>query len=385
MDKKYKKRVIRTFSLASFLNDLGSDMITPIWPLFVTTFLGASMATLGLIDGLGNALVSISQALSGYISDRIKKRKIFVWLGYLFASFSRVGYAFSTMWQHLIPFKILDRFGKMRDAPRDALIANVSNHKDRGKSFGILEAMDKLGGLCGVIASILLFGLLGYKKLFLVAAVPSLIAVLLIIFIIKEKKSNHIKIYRGIHFKDINNNLRLFLVLGSIFSLGAFSYSFLLVFAKDFGFSVGLVSVLYLIFAAFASVSALPFGKMADKIGRKNVLGLSFVLWILVCLSFIFLNSYVGIILAFVLYGLHRGALDPVQKTFVSELAPENYKASVLGGYQMLLGIVALPASLIAGLLWDKIDFMAPFYFSMGLAVLAFIMLVFVKENKNIK
>ena len=107
MNQREAKKTVRTFALASFLNDLGSDMIYPVWPLFVTTVLGANMAVLGFIDGLGEALVSISQAVSGYISDRIKKRKIFVWIGYLCAAISRIGYAFSTVWQQVIPFKIL--------------------------------------------------------------------------------------------------------------------------------------------------------------------------------------------------------------------------------------------------------------------------------------
>src|SRR3989338_10573064 len=111
---RQEKKTIRIFAWGSFLNDLGSDIIYPIWPLFVTTFLGANMAVLGLIDGLGEAIVSISQAASGYLSDRIRKRKVFIWTGYLFGSISRVGYALSTDWQHLIPLKILDRAGKMR-------------------------------------------------------------------------------------------------------------------------------------------------------------------------------------------------------------------------------------------------------------------------------
>ena len=168
MNQKETKKTIRTFALASFLNDLGSDMIYPIWPLFVTSVLGTPMSALGFIDGLGEAIVSISQAVSGYISDRIRKRKIFVWTGYLFGSLSRVGYAISSVWQHLIPFRILDRAGKIRSAPRDAIIADISTKENRGKNFGLLRAMDNLGAVCGIIVCILFFGLLGYRNLFLI-------------------------------------------------------------------------------------------------------------------------------------------------------------------------------------------------------------------------
>ncbi|MEJ2484008.1 MAG: MFS transporter, partial [Gemmatimonadota bacterium] len=114
MNNQHSRKTIRTFALASFLNDLGSDMIYPVWPLFVTSVLGANMAVLGLIDGLGEAIVALSQAGSGYISDKIRKRKIFVWIGYFLGSLSRIGYGLSTTWQQLIPLRILDRAGKMR-------------------------------------------------------------------------------------------------------------------------------------------------------------------------------------------------------------------------------------------------------------------------------
>ena len=381
MDQKETRKTVRTFALASFLNDLGSDMIYPIWPLFVTSVLGAPMAVLGFIDGLGEAIVSISQAASGYISDRIRKRKVFVWTGYLFGSLSRVGYAISSVWQHLIPFRVLDRAGKIRDAPRDAIIADISSKENRGKNFGLLRAIDNLGAVCGIIVCILFFGLLGYKNLFLLAAIPSVIGALLIFSLIKERKPAGVKIYKGLALKDLDKNFKLFLLLSSFFALGSFSYSFLLIYAKEFGFQVAFVPVLYLVFTAVAALFSLPFGKLSDKIGRKSVLILSYSFWGLVCLSFIFIQSYLSIILTFVLYGLHVGALHPVQKTFVSELAPTEYRASTLGEFQMVIGLCALPASLIAGILWDKISLFTPFYFSLGLTILSITMLMFVKEK----
>ncbi len=376
------KKTIRTFTIASFLNDMGSDIIYPIWPLFVTTVLKANMAALGFLDGLGEALVSISQAASGYVSDRIKKRKVFIWAGYLFGALSRIGYSLSSIWPHLIPFRILDRSGKIRSAPRDAVVADVSTAKDRGKNFGLLRAMDNLGAVFGILICIFLFRLIGYRILFALAAVPSLLSASLIFFGIRERTTGKIKIYKGISFKDLDRDFALFLVLSSIFTLGAFSYSFLLISAKEFGFKVVLVPVFYLIFTASASIFSYPFGRLSDKTGRKFLIFLSYFLWMTVCVLFVVSRKEWMIYLAFVLYGAHKGALDPVQKTFVCELAPLEFRASCLGGFQMALGLCAFPASFLAGVLWEIFGRQAPFYLSLLLTVISGIMLIFVKRQK---
>jgi MFS family permease len=379
VNAKETKKTMTVFSLASFLNDFGSDMIYPIWPLFVLSFFGVDKTILGFIDGLGDALVSISQAISGYFSDKTGKRKIFIWTGYLFGSSSRIGYALSSQWQHLVPFKILDRSGKMRGAPRDAIVADVSTNENRGTHFGLLRAMDNLGAACGIITCILLVNFLGYTNLFLLASIPSVIAAILVILFIKDKKTE--RIFKGISFRDLTFNFKLFLLLSAIFAIGSFSYSFLLIFAQSAGFQTTLVPILYLVFTVVASLMSLPFGKLADIAGRKLVMILSYVIWALMCAGFILVESLVGIALLFVLYGLHRGAIEPVQKTLVSELSPERYRASMLGAFQLVVGICALPASLVAGFLWDTFGKFAPFTLSLGLATVATALMLFVKDT----
>lgn len=375
-------KTIRTFGWASFFNDMGSHMVFPVWPLFLSTVLQANMTIIGFIDGLGNAMVSVSQALSGYYSDKLKRRKVFIWTGYLLGVVARLGYAMSVSWQMVLPFRVLDRTGKIRSAPRDAIVADLSVQKKRGSRFGFLRAMDNLGAFAGVLLCILLFNWLGYRMLFFFAAFPGIIGTGLIIINIKERHAPGIKIYKGLSLKDLSGNLVLLMVLSGIFALGAFSYSFLLLMAKQVGYKLTFVPVLFLIYTATASLLSFPFGKLADRIGRKWVLSLAFGFWAMVCLLAIIFPNFTGITLCFILFGMHRAALDPVQKAFVSDLAPPKFRSSALGGYQMIMGLCALPASLFAGLLWDKISMQMPFYVSLILTGIALFMLMFVREKK---
>ena len=380
MASKEAKRTVRIFALASFLNDMGSDVIYPLWPLFLMTFQGMNTAILGFIDGIGEAFVSISQAFSGFLSDRIRKRKVFIWLGYLFGALSRFGYALSTTWHYIIPFRILDRSGKIRATPRDAIVADVSTKKERGKNFGILRAFDNLGAVTGITLSIFLVGILGYKKLFLLTAIPSLIGSFLIFLLIKERKVRKAAEYKWMSLKDLRGNFKLFLLASSVFAFGSFSYSFLLLYAKNFGFGIAFIPVLYLIFTAIASLFSEYFGRLSDRIGRKPVLFLSYIFWILVSIIFIFQQNYLLVIFAFVLYGFHKAAFEPAQKAFVAELSAVEFRASTLGLFQMIIGLIALPASFIAGMLWLKVNIFAPFYFSISVTIASMLALLFVKE-----
>ena len=372
---------IRVFAAASFLNDMGSDIIYPVWPLFVTEVLKANMAVLGLLDGLGEALVSLSQAASGYFSDRLRRRKVFIWTGYLCGSLSRVGYALSGAWPQLIPFRMLDRVGKIRNAPRDALVADVTTGENRGRTFGLLRTMDNLGAVCGILLCIALLPLLGYRLLFALASLPSLIGAGLIFFMIHEDRGSSVRIFKGLSWREIGPSLRLYMLLSAVFALGAFSYSFLLIAAKSSGFKTAVLPVLYLTFTATASLLSLPFGRLSDKFGRKGVLILSFFFWAAVCVGFLTLRRLVFLPGLFILYGVHKAALEPVQRTFVSELSPRAFRASCLGAFQMVIGLCALPASLLAGWLWDSAGQSAPFYLSLALTGVAFILLFFVKEG----
>lgn len=378
-------RTLRVFAAASFLNDLGSDIIYPLWPLFVTSLPGANVAVLGLIDGLGDALVSISQAAAGFISDRVRKRKVFVWVGYVFGGLSRAGYAVSFSWQWLVPFRILDRGGKMRDTPRDVIMVDAAASGGRGKNFGILRTFDNLGAVCGIIIAMSLVGVLGFRQLFLLGSIPSLIAALLVYRFIKDPAAADKKIFKGFSIKQTSRQFRLLLAASAFFALGSFSYSFLIVFANRSGIGTTFVPALYLLFTLVASLTSLQFGRLSDKLkSRKAIMFASFLLWMAVCLTLILSQSVAAIIFAFVVYGLHRGSLDTIQNVFVAEMAPPQFKASSLGLFQLAIGLCALPASLGAGILWSRLGDLAPFKLSLGLTLVALVMLLFVREQKPV-
>lgn len=380
-----ERRTVRVFATASFLNDMGSDMIYPIWPMFVTEILGANMAVLGLLDGLGEAMVSLSQAASGYASDRLRKRKVFIWLGYAMGATSRIGYALSTVWQHLIPFRLLDRIGKIRGAPRDAMIADVSTRQTRGGNFGVLRAADNLGATAGVLLCMALFPLLGYRTLFLLAALPTVVGTALVIWLVRERGADCERTFKGLRLSGLSRDLRLLVLLSAVFALGAFTYSFLVVHAKRLGVGDPYIPGLYLLFTVVATLLSVPFGRLADRWGRRPVLAASYALWGLVCGSAIWLHALWAAPLIFVLFGAHKAALEPSQKAIVAEFAPPGLRASILGGFNMVVGLCALPSSLLAGVLWDRVAPGVPFAASLSLTIIAIAMLGLVREPGEIE
>lgn len=376
----HDRKTVAKFASASLLNDIGSEMVRPLWPVFVTTVLGVPMSFLGLIDGLGDALANMVRFPAGYLSDRLRKRKVFIWLGYFLAGFSRIGYALSSLPYHLVPFKIMDRLGKLRDPPRDAMLSEISARK-KGKYFGILTAADNFGAALGPLFAFFLFAVLGYRNLFFLAAVPSLIGASLIFFSIKDKISRKKPV--RFHINSLSRPLVLLIFVSALFALSWFSISFMVVFVTQY-LNAAFAPLLFIVMSLAASAVSIPAGRLSDRIGRKRLLAAGYFLFGLVCAGFIFFIPSLALLLSFALfalYGIHYGIVTTLQNPFVSDMSADN-RASALGLFQTIFGICMLPASIIAGILWDAVSPAAPFYYGFALSLLSAVMLlVLVKEK----
>ncbi|MCF2137850.1 MAG: MFS transporter [Candidatus Thorarchaeota archaeon] len=367
------------FGTASFLNDMGSDMIAPIWPTFLSHRLGLNLFQIGIIDGMAITITSLTKLASGYASDKTGKRKSFITSGYLLSLIGRFMFIFSaTFWQILF-YKALDRIGKMRGPPRDAIVAAHAEEKNRGRAFGVLRAMDSAGAVVGATLSFFLFMYLGYFWTFILAAIPAGLSVLIIVLFIKEHHGKNV--FKGVSFRGLNRDLKMFLVASIMLALGTYSYSFLILFSADFGYTDVQLPLFYILFTAVYAASAYPFGRASDRVGRRPILLAAFVLLGITSLWTHLVTDWFTAIPLMIFFGLTNGALDPVQTSFVSDLVEEERRASIIGAFQMSIGLSALPGGMLLGWAWDNIGKLAAFDLSLLLCVFATILLLLVRPR----
>ena len=382
-------RNIIIVGFVSLFTDLSSQMVFPVVPLFLLS-LGASAWVVGLVEGAAETTASLLKVFSGYWSDKIKRRKPFVFAGYSLSAITKPLFAFAQSWPFVLFFRVVERVGKgIRDAPRDAIIAESVDVSVRGKAYGFQRAMDGIGSFSGAIIAVILLPLFGYRDLFLIAFFPGIIAVLFILFI-KEKREQNIPMKRSstpfrVSMKRLPRNLQIFILVSTVFACANFGYAFLILKAKNIGLSDNTALLLYVLFYIVYTFFTIPAGILSDKIGRKPVLIAGYVLFAATAVSLLFTSQLYMLIFVFILYGIFFGLIDGVQRAFVVDLAPSDLKGTALGTFHAATGLIALPAGFIAGLLWDKFSPQATFLFALGLTVCSLLLFTFVKNTKHSK
>jgi len=378
-DKKQKN--VFWFGVVSFFTDFSSEMIMPILPIFYES-LGINKAFIGIIEGVAESFSSFMKVISGYFSDKIKKRKIFIVLGYSLPAFLKPFYVFASGWIYVFIVRIFERSGKgLRDPPRDALLFASAKEKHIGGAFGFQRMMDTLGAVTGVIvlAVILYFVPNTLKPLFLIAFIPGLVSFSLAAFKVKEDKSLKERT-KKIKFREIIHlpkEYKYFLIPTFIFAIGNMSYAFFILRASDLGLELALIPVVYLIYTITYAAFALYAGNLSDKIGKIPTLIIGNLFFLGAVLLFTFNVPSVFIWITFILYGLFYAFNVGVSKAFITETVPESYSATAVGIHNFILGICALPASIIVGFLWEIINPQIAFTYSAVLTALSTILYIF--------
>jgi MFS family permease len=359
----------------SLLTDLSSEMVFSVFAIFFTTVAGASSALLGLIEGLADFSASSLNYLAGWLSDRSGKRKVYALLGYGFSTLAKTILLITSSVVGLSLFRVVERLGKgFRGPPRDAWLSTIALQQTRGFAFGVHGALDKAGAVLGPLAAYGLLTWLGessdtYRVLFWVAIVPALLSVLLLSLMKDQPGLPHPRESLGQNWAKLSFGFKRFLIPAGTFALAYFSLGFLLLRAHATGFSVTQVVLLYALFNATCVISSPLVGKLGDRIGRSTILMLGYGIYGAINVWLIFATSHWEIIAAFASYGLFFAIDESQSKAFIADIEPER-RASAVGIYDFVTGMLYLPASLAAGALWATSPSLV-FSLAAGLSIVA--------------
>ncbi len=387
--------------VVSFLTDVSSDMIFTLVPLFLLNVLRVGTPVIGLIEGIAEGAASLLKVLSGWLSDRLGRRKGLAVFGYSISTLAKPFLYFATTWGAVAAVRFVDRVGKgIRTSPRDALVADSAPPEEMGKSFGLHRGMDTLGAVLGLSVAALVVYLVqrggleltrdAFQTIVLVGIVPAVLAVFVLLFFVRERgrradstgvscsanghPSGAVPTKKGFDFR-----FKLFLAIMVVFTLGNSSDAFLILRAQNLDFSVPQILLLFVAFNLVYALAALPAGLVSDRLGRKGVIVVGWSIYALAYLGLAVASAAWQVWLLFALYGLYYGVAEGVTRAFVCDLVPAERRGTAYGLYHTAVGLSLLPASLIAGWLWHLIGPEAPFFFGAamaGTAMLGFLLLI---------
>ncbi|MEM4268105.1 MAG: MFS transporter [Candidatus Woesearchaeota archaeon] len=383
-----KKRNVFWMGIVSMLTDISSEMIFPIIPIFLNTVLRANQAVIGIIEGVAESTASILKLFSGWLSDKIQRRKLLVLVGYGLSAITKPFLAIVVIWQQVLVLRFLDRVGKgIRTSPRDALIAESSTKKTRGRAFGLHRFLDNMGAVLGsLLAAYILWKLPNsYKTIFWLATIPGVASVIVGLIFIKDIKKRIQKEQMKntkISLKGLNKNFRKFIIVTSLFSLANFSYAFFILRASSLKVAIALIPVVYLASNIAAAAFSLPAGYLADRLGRKRMLFAGYLLFGGLCAGFAFAFSPVHAWILFIAYGIALAIIDTVSRTFASEIAGERTRGIAIGTYHAFIGIMLLPANIIIGIIFKNLGEFFGFLYAATISLIAAIFLfLLVKDS----
>ena len=379
----FSSRNIYIFGATSFLNDTASEMAYWVLPAFLVS-LGAGPAQLGLIEGIAESVASLAKLFSGYLTDRIDRRKPLVIAGYLVANAVKPVLAVVTSWWQVLPIRFTDRLAKgVRGAPRDVMVAESVGPKRLGSAYGLIQSMDSAGAIAGPLLALVLLGRFGIRSVFWAAAVPGLLCVVVAVFGIREtvrranrKKSDERPLASLFAGPKLPGSFYFVFVAVTLFSLGNSSDMFLVMRAQDIGIPIKLAPVLGLVFNLTYTLGSWPAGWFSDRFSRRWIAASGYLIFAAVYFVFGRAPSAMAIWISMAVYGLYNALTQPVLKALVVEAVGEDVRGRALGVYFFATSVASLAASLIAGELWKHYGAGVPFYFSGGIAAVSAVMLL---------
>ena len=396
LEKQKLPRNVKIVAVTSFLTDVSSEMVINTLPLFLKNVLGVKTSVIGLIEGVAESTSSFVKLFSGWLSDRLKKRKLLAVLGYGISALSKPLFYFAHSWGVVAAARWGDRIGKgVRTAPRDALVADSTPSSQRGYAFGFHRAADTAGAFCGLVIGLaivwffqkgsgeLLAGT--FRIIVLVSLLPAFIAVIVLALGVKETEVVGAAVRPKFGCKSLGKNFRYFIVIVGIFELGNSSDAFIILRAQERGLSIAGILVMLIAFNFVYTVISLPAGKHSDRVGRRRVVMVGWALYVVTYLGLAFARSAEHIVVLYIIYGAYYGLSYGTAKAMVADLVPAASRGMAYGTFNAVLGLTDLPASFLAGILWSGMGKWAgfgpraPFYFGAAMAFIALLLFAFWK------